>query len=244
MAGDNGLANKLLRPRTTRMRGRLTPAAERPMPAAQQGDNFMKDRAARAQRSQTRAARRLDFTRTQLTLLSRAARRSDGAVELPPKLRGAAVQKVSEKLLKCGLVTRRAGKRGNGRGRGDALSEFRITERGCLAIGMEPAIIGGVSVVGSAPRQSRDSDQGNATDAGGASKKERLIALLRRPRGVSVAELMSESGWRAHSVRGFLAGTVRKKLRLAIATSVEDSVRIYRIGTNPGTLAGGAGQAQ
>jgi hypothetical protein len=195
----------------------------------------MDSRADRAKRSPAPATVRVKLTNTQLTLLSRAVRHDEGAVELPPKLKGAAIQKVLEKLLRLGLVTRRAGHRRNGRERGgNAPSEFRITERGCRASGMEPAIIGDVPAIESPPRQLRNLDQETAIDAGGASKKERLIALLRRPRGASVPELMSESGWRAHSIRGFLAGTVRKKLRMALATSVEDNVRTYRIVSKPG----------
>ena len=54
-----------------------------------------------------------------------------------------------------------------------------------------------------------------ATKAKGASegsKTAKILDLLKRPGGVSSRELMKSTGWQAHSVRGFLSGTVRKKM--------------------------------
>ncbi len=63
----------------------------------------------------------------------------------------------------------------------------------------------------------------------GASKQDRLLTLLRRPSGATIAVCMKASGWQAHSVRGFFAGTVRKKLKLNLVSEVVDGQRIYRI---------------
>jgi hypothetical protein len=62
------------------------------------------------------------------------------------------------------------------------------------------------------------------------SKQSEVLALLRRPGGASLEELMTVTGWQAHTVRGFISGTVGKKLGLTVeSTRGEDKVRIYRL---------------
>jgi hypothetical protein len=61
------------------------------------------------------------------------------------------------------------------------------------------------------------------------TKQDRLLDLLRRPEGATLAVLMKAAGWQQHSVRGFLAGVVRKKLNLALQSAKSDDERIYRI---------------
>jgi hypothetical protein len=63
------------------------------------------------------------------------------------------------------------------------------------------------------------------------SKQDRIVALLQRPEGATLDALVKETEWQKHSVRGFLAGTVRKKLRLPLLSEKIDGVRNYRIGT-------------
>jgi len=63
------------------------------------------------------------------------------------------------------------------------------------------------------------------------SKQDRVIALLRRREGATLAALVKATGWKQDSIRGFLAGTVRKKLKLALISEKLDGVRSYRIGT-------------
>ena len=62
------------------------------------------------------------------------------------------------------------------------------------------------------------------------SKQDKIVALLRRPEGANLDVLAKETGWQKHSVRGFLAGTVRKKLKLPLLSEKIDGVRNYRIG--------------
>jgi hypothetical protein len=62
------------------------------------------------------------------------------------------------------------------------------------------------------------------------SKQDKIVALLRRPEGADLDVLVKETGWQKHSVRGFLAGTVRKKLKLPLLSEKIDGVRNYRIG--------------
>jgi hypothetical protein len=64
---------------------------------------------------------------------------------------------------------------------------------------------------------------------GAESKQDRVIALLRRREGATLAALVKATSWQPHSVRGFLAGTVRKKLKLPLISEKPDGTRIYRI---------------
>jgi hypothetical protein len=61
------------------------------------------------------------------------------------------------------------------------------------------------------------------------NKQFKLLDLLRRPTGATIAALSNASGWQQHSVRGFLAGVVRKKLGLELVSAVETDQRIYRV---------------
>ena len=62
------------------------------------------------------------------------------------------------------------------------------------------------------------------------SKQDQIVALLRQPGGATLDVLVKATGWQKHSVRGFLAGTVRKKLKLPLLSEKIDGVRTYRIG--------------
>lgn len=62
------------------------------------------------------------------------------------------------------------------------------------------------------------------------SKLQTCLGLLNSAEGATIDELMAATGWQAHSVRGFLAGTVKKKLNLVLESSkAADSVRRYRV---------------
>jgi Protein of unknown function (DUF3489) len=63
------------------------------------------------------------------------------------------------------------------------------------------------------------------------SKQDKIVALLQRPKGATLDALVKETQWQKHSVRGFLAGTVRKKLKLPLLPEKIDGVRTYRIST-------------
>jgi hypothetical protein len=56
-----------------------------------------------------------------------------------------------------------------------------------------------------------------------------MVALLRRPGGASLKVLVAATGWQAHSVRGAMSGSLKKKLGLAISSEKVDGQRIYRI---------------
>ncbi len=68
-----------------------------------------------------------------------------------------------------------------------------------------------------------------------ATKHDRVLELLSQRNGASIPEMMEASGWQQHSVRGFLAGTVKKKLGFPLTSSkAEGALRRYRIDTKRG----------
>ena len=61
------------------------------------------------------------------------------------------------------------------------------------------------------------------------TKHARIIAMLRSSTGATIAAIMTATEWQQHSVRGFLAGVVRKKLGLNLISELTDKGRVYRI---------------
>ena len=62
-----------------------------------------------------------------------------------------------------------------------------------------------------------------------STKQEVVLALLRQPTGATITAMTKATGWQQHSVRGFLAGVVRKRLKLKLGSTKEDGIRAYRI---------------
>ncbi len=81
--------------------------------------------------------------------------------------------------------------------------------------------------VNAAPRAISNLEQPKKDNPG--SKQSRIIAMLQSPTGATIAAMMKTTGWQQHSVRGFLAGVVRKRLKLKLASKKMDGDRVYQI---------------
>lgn len=140
----------------------------------------------------------------QTILLRRIVEAGDQPFEIAPRARSSAAILGSYQLLKGG---------------GDV---WCITDAGRAAIGQPP---GAISV---------DDEDAPAMPSGvsaprAGTKAALVVEMLGRPEGVTVAQLSEATAWLPHSVRGFLAGALKKKHGFGLASEPTDGGRVYRL---------------
>jgi hypothetical protein len=187
------------------------------------------------------------LTDTQRVILSAASQRTDRlALPLPKSLKGGAVIKVIKPLIEKGLLEEVDANRKlndpvwreTGDGHGVTLI---ITDAGLEAIAVEPDTAPQAATRGEetdeAPAAITEASSQPAPTAAPRERKTRegtkqalVIEMLRRPEGATIAEIAEVSGWLSHTIRGMIAGALRKKLGLEINSSKDAGRgRVYKL---------------
>ena len=179
---------------------------------------------------------------TQLVILNAACQRPDRLVlPLPSRLKGGAADKVIASLAAKSLVEEVDAKPGEPMWRetGDGHGVTLVATAAALAaLGIEPEIEANVA-------PTCDDIAGDASAAGEAqegpkpaparktradSKQAQLMEMLQRPEGANIEELAAQFGWQPHTIRGAIAGALKKKLGLIVLSEkVDGRGRVYRI---------------
>ena len=150
----------------------------------------------------------MKITDTQTAVLIAAAARPDGAIlPLPAHIRGGAIGKVCDALAAKGLAI-----------------NVGLPGKQTLVIGDDGRLALGLAIRPVASAETKPT-QGRA-----GTKQAQLVALLEAPEGASTAEIVAAFGWQPHTVRGAIAGTLKKRLGLQIGSeATEGRGRVYRI---------------
>ena len=147
----------------------------------------------------------MKLTDTQTLILNTAIQASNGQLSwFPDNLKGGARDKVLGSLLRQGLIQIDG-------------ESHRVTDLAYEALGLAvpPASI---EPIKAAPRTREN------------TKQAQIIAMLQRPEGATINQIIEVTGWQPHTVRGTLAGALKKKLGLLIVSEKDSQAnRVYRI---------------
>lgn len=161
---------------------------------------------------------KIQLTDTQRQVLDYAANQTEGRITWYPEgVRGGARQKVITGLFNKALITLNGNDEWFVAAEGyDALGRPRPTP---ILANSEPE----AEVDESKPERPRRAREN--------TKQAAVIQMLQRPEGATIQQMMDATGWQAHTVRGTIAGALKKKLALnVISDKAEAGERIYRIG--------------
>ena len=153
----------------------------------------------------------IQLTPAQHAILAYAIEHTGGKIEwFPDNIKGGARKKVLDGLFNRALIT----SKGN---------DWFVTAEGYEALGVPrkaPISAKAIdAVIELAKPRTRDN-----------SKQAQVIAMLKRPEGATIAQIVDATGWQAHTVRGTFAGAFKKKLGLTITSNKESGAeRIYTI---------------
>lgn len=190
---------------------------------------------------------------SQLVVLSTACQRPDGCVfPVTLKLKGNAVGNVLKSLLTKGFLEEVPGRADDTVWRYDdgAPLTLQASRAAYDELGIEPdadpategrhaaaiddgGLVGGTLaeqgiVAAKIETRARKTDQASRTR--GDSKQAKLIEMLKRPEGASIEEIVAAFDWQAHTVRGAIAGALKKKLGLDVTSEkIDGRGRVYRI---------------
>lgn len=180
------------------------------------------------------------LTDTQTIILTAAAQRTDNiALPLPKGLAGAAAKMAVARMIAHGWLEEveanlRCGEplwRETGDGHGTTLI---ATEAGLEAIGIV-AVAARAETAACKAKLDADSmptasDTPKQVTIRIGTKQAQIIALLQRPEGAAITEIVAETGWMPHSVRGMISGALKKKLGLPIASEkVDGRGTVYKL---------------
>ena len=153
----------------------------------------------------------IQLTPAQHAILAYAHQHTDGKITwFPDNIKGGARKKVLDGMFNRALIT-------------PMNDDWFIAAEGYDALGVPRKAPISAKAIDAVIEQAKPRTRDN-------SKQARVIAMLKRPEGATIAQICETTGWQAHTVRGTFAGAFKKKLGLTITSSKESGTeRIYRI---------------
>jgi len=163
---------------------------------------------------------------SQHAILAHAIHHTEGRLNwFPDNIKGGARKKVIDALFNRALITPDGSDWSVAAEGYDALGMPRpAPTRGPITLAALDAVIANAEAANAEVPRPRTRDN---------SKQARVIAMLKRSEGATIAQICEATGWQSHTIRGTFSGTLKKKLGLEITSSKTDgSERTYRITTN------------